>query len=53
MERIDILLWPDGFWCFREEYSKETLRDENYRVIPSNSPEWIVVSSKPAISRPL
>jgi len=36
----DILLWPDAFWCFREEYSPEMGRDAGYRVILHHSPEW-------------
>ena len=43
MNPHDILVWPDGFWCFREEFSSKFLRDDNYRVIDpeSQSDEWI------------
>lgn len=36
----NILLWPDGFWCFREEHSPSFLRQENYRVIEHYTDEW-------------
>ena len=36
----DIFLWPDAFWCFREEYSREMGRDASYRVVLHHSPEW-------------
>jgi hypothetical protein len=35
----EILLWPDGFWCFREEFSQGFLRDGGYRAIPHGSDE--------------
>ena len=40
MSSEDILLWPDGFWCFREEFSPHFLRSDDYRVIPHQSEEW-------------
>jgi hypothetical protein len=36
----DILLWPDGFWCFREEFSPHFLRADDYRVILRQGEEW-------------
>ena len=36
----NILLWPDGFWCFRDELAPSFLRDDNYRVILHQSDEW-------------
>ena len=37
----DILLWPDGILCFREECAPELLlRGGNYRVINRTSLEW-------------
>ena len=43
MNLDDVLLWPDGFWCFRHEFRCEFLRDvdENYRVILDGSDEWL------------
>jgi len=37
----DILLWPDDFWCFRQEFCKGFLREDNYRVILRHSDEWL------------
>lgn len=39
MDPDDILLWPDGFWCFREEFDPRFLRGNNYRVVESASDE--------------
>ena len=39
MNPDDILLWPDGFWCFREELGPRFLRKDNYRVILCGSDE--------------
>jgi len=33
-------LWPDGFWCFREEFNREFMRADDYRVIMRQSDEW-------------
>jgi hypothetical protein len=40
MSADDILLWRDGFWCFRIENRPENLRDDNYCVILQHSEEW-------------
>ena len=40
MHPEDILLWPDGFWCFREEFSPLFLREDDYQVVPHRSDEW-------------
>lgn len=45
-EKDDILLWQDGFWCFREELTAEFLRDDNYQVILCNSDEWLEILTK-------
>ena len=42
----NILIWPDGFWCFREEFSSEFLRDNNYRVVEHSTDEWLRILSK-------
>ena len=41
---IDILVWPDGFWCFRKELKATMQRDDNYRVIYFDSEEWFVMA---------
>jgi len=43
----NILIWPDGFWCFREELNPDFLRDDNYRVIEHNTEEWVRILSTP------
>jgi hypothetical protein len=43
----DVLLWPDGFWCFRDEFSPRFLRAEDYRVIPHGSEEWARLTKEP------
>ena len=40
-KRLDILKWPDGFWCFREEYRMDWLRDDDYRVVGTKTEEWL------------
>jgi len=47
---LDILFWPDGFWCFRNELPPEFRRGGNHRVIPWNSFEW---ASRARAARPL
>ena len=41
MNSQDILIWPDGFWCFREEFSESFLRDDKYRVVETTTDEWV------------
>ena len=40
MNPDDILIWPDGFWCYREEFREDFLRGDNYRVVAHLSDEW-------------
>jgi hypothetical protein len=47
VDPLDIFLWPDGFWCYREEFVPAMLRDENYRVIEAGFEEWFIVSRSP------
>lgn len=37
---IDILLWADQFWCFREEFTAAFKRKDDYRVVLQGSEEW-------------
>jgi hypothetical protein len=39
MNPDDILLWQDGFWCFREELDERFLRNNHYREIPCGTAE--------------
>lgn len=43
----DLLLWPDGFWCFRDEYREQWLRAVDYRVILRGSDEWRAITAEP------
>jgi len=40
MNPDDIFLWPDGFWCFRAEFSPTFLRETAYREVIHLSNEW-------------
>jgi hypothetical protein len=40
----DILLWPDNFWCFRDELGGHFLRTQYYRLIPANCLEWMHIT---------
>jgi len=48
----DLLIWPDGFWCFREELRENMLRGGDYRVVLEGSEEWIKLT-KTIIPTPL
>jgi hypothetical protein len=45
----DIFVWPDGFWCLREEFRPDFLRDNTYRVILRDSNEWLRISARPRL----
>ena len=47
----DILLWPDNFWCFRKEFSKGFLRQDDYRAILHQSDEWLNYAHDPRPSK--
>lgn len=36
----DVLVWPDGFWCFRAENSAEFLRSDDFREVRRGTVEW-------------
>lgn len=44
---LDVLLWGDGFWCFRFEYSADFLRSGEYRLVKTDEPEWLEVTDFP------
>jgi hypothetical protein len=39
MKPDDILLWRDGFWCFRDEMDPRSWRNDHYRQIRHDSDE--------------
>ena len=47
---IDILKWPDKFWCFREEFCPGMLRDDSYRVVSFDSNEWLALARERPLS---
>ena len=34
----DVILWPDGYWCFRFELYDHPHRSVNYKVYFKNNP---------------
>jgi hypothetical protein len=50
MNPDDILVWPDGFWCFREELDPRFLRGDNYRAVHGASDEARrIISARPTL----
>ena len=47
---IDILKWLDNFWCFREEFCPEMLRDDTYRIVLFDSEEWLALARERPLS---
>lgn len=47
MNPKDIFSWPDGFWCFREEFDPKFLRDDSYRIFGVKSAEWKACTERP------
>ena len=52
MNPNDMLVWPDGFWCFREEHCDEFLRNDDYRIVAHNSEEWHALHLKGPLPPP-
>lgn len=40
MDREDILIWPDGEWCYREELGGYDWKSDDYRTIPVGAAEY-------------
>lgn len=36
----DIFVWPDGTWCWREEYWEMDHMSDDFMVLFENTPEW-------------
>jgi hypothetical protein len=51
MEQQDILLWPDGFWCFKPEYNDDMLRGKPFVLLTAGTPEWEAAKNKRVILR--
>lgn len=39
----DILLWPDGSWCFYSNLDECSWMDDNFEVIPAHSSRWSAI----------
>jgi hypothetical protein len=46
MNPDDIILWEDGFWCFREELHPRMGRSDDYRVVPQLTAEWLSLTNE-------
>lgn len=51
MNPQDMLLWPDGFWCFREEHCETFLRADDYRIVLHLTDEWRELEAKGPLGR--
>ena len=36
----DVVLWPDGFWCYRYELPDMSHRSDDYEVIEYDTDRW-------------
>jgi len=43
----DILLWPDGYWCYRFELCDGFTRDYPCRVVEYKSEKWLTLTQSP------
>ncbi len=48
----NILLWPDGFWCYRDELIPGFMRDENYKFVLHHSHQWQMLQHINPIASP-
>lgn len=39
----DVVRWPDGTWCYRDDLPEYTWMSDDYEVIPHESPEWDLI----------
>jgi len=47
----DIFLWPDGYWCFREEFHQMPRQAYPYRLVRMGGAEWHGLRSGQLTSR--
>jgi len=40
----DLYVWPDGFWCLREEFNDRFLREKTFRVVELGAAEWFAIT---------
>lgn len=36
----DIIVWPDGYWCYGDELGKVHWRTDSYERVPYGSPRY-------------
>ena len=51
MERQDILIRPDGGWCFRDELHDTPDIDNSHRNVDQFSKEWSEIVTTPELLR--
>lgn len=37
---LDVILWPCGTWCYRDEIHEYTHKSDDYEVLPDGSARW-------------
>lgn len=37
----DVILWPDGTWCFHENRPEYSQMSDDYKTLYEGSAEWI------------
>jgi hypothetical protein len=42
---MDILIWSDGYWCFRSDYANQPRQDYAYHLIYMSTREWLYISA--------
>ena len=45
----DIFLWPDGYWCFREDFYQQPRQAYTYRLVRMESAEWHAMRGYPFV----
>jgi len=36
----DIFVWPDGYWCFREDFHEQPRQNYSYVLVEINDTQW-------------
>lgn len=45
MSGEDIMLWPDGTWCYRDEVAEFTHMSDDYEVVEAFTDRWLEIIS--------
>jgi len=46
----DIFLWPDGYWCFREDFQEQPRQNYSYVLVELNDMQWDALRSGAPLS---